>query len=126
MYYFNGIIAEIRNQEMREAMLKACDAGVSIPVQYGKVLFCGAAAAGKTNFFNLLMEKNFEPSHISTILLEPQQAMAMKVESSSNEGKVTFKKMTIDNEILVLESYLEVNLNIKIVMLTMSLVWMIA
>ena len=92
---------------MCEAMLKACDAGVSIPVRYGKVLFCGAAAAGKTNFLNLLMEEYFQNSHISTILLEPQQALATKAQSSSNEGEVKFEKMTIDKEILVLESYLE-------------------
>ena len=107
LYYFNALIAEKRNQELCEAMLKACDAGVSIPVRYGKVVFCGAAAAGKTNFFNLLMEEYFQQSHISTILLEPQQAIAMKAQSSSNEGEVKFKKMTIDKEILVLESYLE-------------------
>ena len=92
---------------MCEAMLKACDAGVSIPVRYGKVLFCGAAAAGKTNFFNLLMDEYFQKSHISTILLEPLQAMATKAQLSSNEGDVKFEKMTIDKEILVLESYLE-------------------
>ena len=92
---------------MCEAMLKACDAGVSIPVRYGKVLFCGAAAAGKTNFFNLLMEEYFQKSHVSTILLEPQQAMATKAQLSINEGDVKFEKMTIDKEILVLESYLE-------------------
>ena len=101
------IVAEKRNQELCEAMLKACDAGISIPVRYGKVLFCGAAAAGKTNFFNLLMEEYFQQSHVSTILLEPQQAVAMKAQSSSNEGEVKFEKMTIDKEILVLESYLE-------------------
>ena len=105
--YSNDTLVEKRDQELCETMLKASYAGVSIPVRYGKVLFCGAAAAGKTNFLNLLMEENFEPSHISTILLEPQQAIAMKAQSSSNKGEVKFEKMAIDKEILVLESYLE-------------------
>ena len=88
-------------------MLKACDAKYSIPVRYGKVLFCGASAAGKSNFLNLLMENDFETLHKSTEVLKPYQVtVAMKALSSNHEGEVEFNRMKIDEEILQLESYL--------------------
>ena len=88
-------------------MLKARDAKYSVPIRYGKVLFCGAAAAGKSNFLHLLMKEDFQELHISTEVLKPQQVtIAMKAAISSNEGEVEFTKMNIDEEILQLESYL--------------------
>ena len=79
----------------------------SILVRYGKVLLCRAAAAGKSNFLNLLMEDDFQPMHISTEVLKPQQVtIAMKAVVSDNKDKVEFKKMNIDDEIMQLESYL--------------------
>ena len=91
-------------------MLKARDAKYSVPIRYGKVLFCGAAAAGKSNFFNLLMKENFQPLHISTEVLKPQQVtVAMKAVISSNDNEVEFNIMNIDDEILQLESYLPKN-----------------
>ena len=88
-------------------MLKARDAKYSVPIRYGKVLFCGAAAAGKSNFLHLLMKEDFQELHISTEVLKPQQVtVAMKAVISSSEGEVEFTKMTIDEEILQLESYL--------------------
>ena len=88
-------------------MLKARDAKYSVPIRYGKVLFCGAAAAGKSNFLHLLMKEDFQELHISTEVLKPQQVtVAMKAVISSSEGEVEFTKMNIDEEILQLESYL--------------------
>ena len=88
-------------------MLKARDAKHSILVRYGKVLFCGASAAGKSNFLNLLMEENFQSLHKSTEVLKPQQVtVAMKVQVYSNKGEVKFTKMNLEEEILQLESYL--------------------
>ena len=88
-------------------MLKARDAKYSIPIRYGKVLFCGAAAAGKSSFLHLLMKEDFQELHISTEVLKPQQVtIAMKAVISSREGEVEFTKMNIDEEILQLESYL--------------------
>ena len=102
-----GVITEIRIQELQETMLKARDAKCSVPVRYGKVLFCGAAAAGKSNFLNLLMEEDFQSLHISTEVLKPQQVtVAMKAVISGNDKEVKFEKMNIDEEILQLESYL--------------------
>ena len=88
-------------------MLKARDAKCSVRIRYGKVLFCGAAAAGKSNFLHLLMKEDFQELHISTEVLKPQQVtVAMKAVMSSNEGEVEFTKMNVDEEILQLESYL--------------------
>ena len=101
------IIVEKRNQEIQETMLKARDAKYSVPVRYGKVLFCGAAAAGKSNLLNLLMKEEFQQLHISTEVLKPQQVtIAMKAVISSNNDEVEFQRMQLDDEILQLESYL--------------------
>ena len=100
-------VTEKRNQEIAKTMLKARDAKYSVPMRYGKVLFCGAAAAGKSNFLNLLMKQDFQSLHISTEVLKPQQVtIAMKAVISSSDDEVKFTKMSIDEEILQLESYL--------------------
>ena len=39
--------------EILQSMSKAREDGCSLKVRYGKVLICGAGAAGKTNFLNL-------------------------------------------------------------------------
>ena len=107
MFNYVIIIVEKRNQEIQETMLKARDAKYSVPIRYGKVLFCGAAAAGKSNFLNLLMKEEFQQLHISTEVLKPQQVtIAMKAVISSNDDEVEFQRMQIDDEILQLESYL--------------------
>ena len=104
------IIVDKRSQEILNIMLKARNAKYSVPLRYGKVLFCGAAAAGKSNFLNLLMEQDFQSLHISTEVLKPQQVtVAMKAVVSTDDDKVEFKKMNIDDEILQLESYLPEN-----------------
>ena len=96
-------------------MLKARNAKYSVPIRYGKVLFCGAAAAGKSNFLHLLMKEDFQELHISTEVLKPQQVtIAMKAVIYSSEGEVEFTKMNIDEEILQLESYLPQLDNISI------------
>ena len=88
---FNCVLKDKRKQEILEVMLKARDAKHSVLVRYGKVLFCGASAAGKTNFMNLLMEEDFQSSHISTEVLKPQQvAVAIKALLYSNEDEVEF------------------------------------
>ena len=106
----NLLIVDNRRQEILNIMIKARNAKYSVPLRYGKVLFCGAAAAGKSNFLNLLMEQDFQSLHISTEVLKPQQVtVAMKAVVSTDDDKVEFKKMNIDDEILQLESYLPEN-----------------
>ena len=107
MFNYVIIIVEKRNKEIQKTMLKARDAKYSVPIRYGKVLFCGAAAAGKSNFLNLLMKEEFQQLHISTEVLKPQQVtVAMKAVVSSSDDEVEFQRMQIDDEILQLESYL--------------------
>ena len=70
------------------------------------MLLCGAGAAGKTNFLNLLMEEDFEQDHISTALTKQQQ-VAIKVQPLENSNsKIYFKKMDVDAEIDLLWQYL--------------------
>ena len=107
MHVLYTIITDKRNQEIQQTMLKARNAKYSVPLQYGKVLLCGATAAGKSNFLNLLMEEDFQSLHISTGVLKPQQVtIATKAVIYSDDDKVEFKRMSIDDEILQLESYL--------------------
>ena len=97
----------MRNQEIEQTMLKARDAKCSVPLRYGKVLFCGATAAGKSNFLNLLMEEDFQPLHISTGVIKSHQiSIAIKAIISSDDDETEFRRMDIDNEILQLESYI--------------------
>ena len=116
MSIFGTIVTTVnRNQEICETMLKACEAKYSVPVRYGKVLFCGASAAGKSNFSSLLLKEDFQSMHISTEVLKPTQVtVAMKALVSSNNGEVEFQKMSTDDEILHLESFLPVNYNASI------------
>ena len=53
------------------------------------------------------MKADFQSLHISTEVLKPQQVtIAMKAVMSSSDDEVEFTKMSIDEEILQLESYL--------------------
>jgi len=54
-------------------MLEACRKGETMKVRFGRVLFSGASAAGKTNFYNLLLKKQFQQQHISTGLHESER-----------------------------------------------------
>ena len=109
------IVADKRRQEILETMLKALNAKYSVPMRYGKVLLCGASATGKTNFLNLLIKEDFQPLHISTEVLKPQQvtispaAVKAVIDSNDDDSEVEFRKMNIDEEILMLESYLPEN-----------------
>ena len=83
-------------------MSKARDDGRTIKVRYGKVLICGASAAGKTNFLNLLMREDFQKEHIITEVAKPQQvSIATKAQVSKNDNnkEIVFKRMNIDSEI---------------------------
>ena len=83
--------------------------------------FCGAAAAGKSNFLNLLMKENFQPLHISTEVLKPQQVtFALKTVLSSNNNEVKFNKTLIDDEILKLESCLTKEYTVPLASLQMD------
>ena len=109
----HNIVASKLKHEILQAMLEARDANCSVCVRYGKVLFCGAGAAGKSNFLNLLLEEDFQSSHISTEVAKPHQiTIAMKALICSNEDEVKFEKMNTDDEILQLMSYLPEKCNI--------------
>ena len=53
------------------------------------------------------MKEDFQPLHISTEVLKPQQVtIAVKALISGSDDEVEFTKMSIDDEILHLESFL--------------------
>ena len=96
-----------QKQDILQAMYKARKDGCTIKVRYGKILLCGANGAGKTNFLNLLTKEKFNPKHISTEVAKPHQAsMVVKAQMVMRNDKVTFKIMSIDNEIDHLMLYL--------------------
>ena len=95
--------------DILNTMWKAREDGYTIQVRYGKILFCGANGAGKTNFSNLLLKEKFNYKHISTEVIKPQQAtIAIKAQVSKHDksSEVIFEKMNIDQEISQLMSYL--------------------
>ena len=110
-------------QEILHYLLKARENGCCVKVRYGKVLICGANAAGKTNFLNLLMEENFQEEHISTGVTDSRQVKAFKAEIQTKHNKSTgttgsrqakvedkeevyFKKISIEDERTELLSHL--------------------
>ena len=102
--------------EILQSLSKAREDKCLLKIRYGKVLVCGASAAGKTSFLNLLMEKGFETRHISTKIAESQQitiakkaqedSIAMKAQVFTNDDEITFTRMNIDSEIDQLMWYL--------------------
>ena len=111
MYVF--IIVETCNQELQETMLEAQDTKYSIPIRYVKVLFHGAAAAGKSNFLNLVMKENFQKLHINTEVHKHHLVtIGMKEKISGNDVEVEFKRMQVYNEISQLELFLQIKHNL--------------
>ena len=92
--------------QILQSLSKAREDGCLIKVRYGKVLICGASEAGKTNFLNLLMKKEFQTKHVSTGVGEPRRTIAMKALVSKGSKEIVFSKMEIDHEIDLLKSYL--------------------
>ena len=95
------------NQTMIDFMIEARKQNRTIKVRYGRVLFSGSSGVGKTSFFKLLMNRNRSEQHISTILAQPEQVVAaIKVDACSQEDRVDFYELNIENEILKLQSLL--------------------
>jgi len=86
------------NRAMLDFMLEACRKGETMKVRFGRVLFSGASAAGKTNFCNLLLKKEFQPQHISTGLRESERVSAMKIGTQQSDNGVLFDKLDLEHE----------------------------
>ena len=90
---------ETMKTKMLQNLIEARKNGHSVKIRYGKVLICGANAAGKTNFLNLLMEKDFQEKHKSTGVTDSRQVkVAFKAIAISDDGEISFKEMSIEDE----------------------------
>ena len=60
---------------LRQMLQQAKDEGLTIIVRHAKILFCGAAKAGKTSFSRLLRNEEHEKIYRSTPTAEAQQVL---------------------------------------------------
>ena len=60
---------------LRQMLQQAKDEGLTINVRHAKVLFCGAAKAGKTSFSHLLRNKEHDTDYKSTPAGDAQQVL---------------------------------------------------
>ena len=103
---FNFIVR--LNQDVIKWMLEARTKGDAIKVRYGKVIFSGSCAAGKTSFFRLLMQKKFEDQYTSTGLADAHRAIFVTkvyIQSSTADEDVEFKVLDFNSEISQLRSH---------------------
>ena len=97
------------NQNVIKWMVEAREKGDTIRVRYGKVLFSGSSAAGKTSFFRLLMKESLDDQYKSTGLADPKRVIT-KVYLHSNEN-IEFKELDFETEISQLTSHLDTKIS---------------
>ena len=68
----------------------------TIPVRFLKIIVAGSGAAGKTNFINLLMRRNYKKEHHSTNVVQANHAVSFRM--------ATFQQLSeVDNEVTWIE-----------------------
>ena len=80
-----------------------------IPVRFLKIIVAGSGAAGKTNFINLLMQKEFKVDHHSTNVVHANHAVSFRMatfQESSTDDEVTWVELDSELEIGYLQSVL--------------------
>ena len=81
-----------------------------IPMRFLKIIVAGSGAAGKTNFINLLMRKEFELDHHSTTAVHTNHAVSFQMatfqESSTVDSEVTWVELDTEFEVSYLQSLL--------------------
>ena len=102
----HSLLAE-EKLKILQYLLTARKSGHAVKLRYGKVLVCGANAAGKTNFLNLLMRRNFQKDHKSTGVTNSQRVkLAFKAKAVSKKNEIYFEEISIENERAELVSHL--------------------
>ena len=89
-------------------MLEARTKGDAIKVRYGKVLFSGSCATGKTSFFRLLMKKKFKDQYMSTGLADAHRvifATKVYIRPSTSDEDVEFEVLDFNSEVSQLRSH---------------------
>ena len=86
-------------------MSHAKENNLSIKARHSKVLFCGSSGSGKTNFINLLLNKDFVKDHKSTGATESHQLLAEQVtiKPASGEKKHNFEVFNYRKQIECLQ-----------------------
>ena len=82
-----------------------------IPVTFLKVIVSGSAAAGKTNFINLLMKKQFNKEHFSTNVVHANHAVSFQMAafqgpSDTENDEITWVELDSNLETGYLQSVL--------------------
>ena len=79
-------------------------------MRFLKVIVAGSGAAGKTNFINLLMKKQFKKDHHSTNVVHANHAVSFQMatfqESSTVDDEVTWVELDSELELSYLQSLL--------------------
>ena len=79
-------------------------------MRFLKIIVAGSGAAGKTNFINLLMKKDFTKDHHSTNVVHTNHAVSFRIatfqESSEDNDEVTLVELDSELEISYLQSVL--------------------
>ena len=82
----------------------------TIPMRFLKIIVAGSGAAGKSNFINLLMKKQFVKDHHSTNVVHANHAVSFRMatfqESSKVDDEVSWVELDSDLEIGYLQSVL--------------------
>ena len=86
-------------------MSHAKENNLSIKARHSKVLFCGSSRSGKTNFINLLLNKDFVEDHKSTGVTESHQLLAeqVKIKPASGEEKHNFEVFNYGKQVECLQ-----------------------
>ena len=102
-------ILEVINQDVMKWMLEARRTGNAIKVRYGKVLFSGSCATGKTSFFRLLMKEKMEDQYKSTGLADAHRVIfttKVYIQSSMSDEDVEFEVLNLNSEISQLRDHM--------------------
>ena len=79
----------------------------TIPVRFLKIIVTGSGAAGKTNFINLLMKKQFNIDHHSTNVVHANHAVSFRMASFQDSPEVDDEVMWVELDSEVEISYLQ-------------------
>ena len=111
LHFITLYIYDTKNKEILiHTLNKAKRDHGTIPVRFLKVIVAGSGAAGKTNFINLLMKKEFKEDHHSTNVVHTNHAVSFRMatfqQSSEVDDELVWVELDSELEIDYLQSVL--------------------